>query len=159
MNTSSVQVDYLTQSQIDTLSDTITLTPSGSSYSSSDTITIDSSVWSNMGNVTGSIGSSCYTSGTGSYTIGGGLGGTGSTCYTVSGGGAGVGSICITNISGIDIGTMFGEEWKTKFPDFSRIQEMCKEYPGLQIAFEKFKTVYNLVKDDYDTPKDQRKRP
>jgi len=36
---------------------------------------------------------------------------------------------------------------------------MCDEYPGLKIAFEKFKTTYKLVKDDYDTPKDKRKTP
>ena len=48
--------------------------------------------------------------------------------------------------------------WKTPiefvdaFPDFSRIQTMCKEYPGLAIAFEKFKTTYYLVKDEYDNP-------
>lgn len=50
------------------------------------------------------------------------------------------------------------EEWVDGFPDWVRIQDMCKEYPGLQIAFEKFKTTYKLVKDDYDTPKDKRKK-
>jgi len=51
------------------------------------------------------------------------------------------------------------EEWVNCLPDYDRIQKMCKEYPGLEIAFEKFKTVYKLVKDDYDTPKDKRPRP
>lgn len=51
------------------------------------------------------------------------------------------------------------EEWVDGFPDWDRIQSMCKEYPGLQIAFDKFKTTYKLVKDDYDTPKDKRQRP
>jgi len=51
------------------------------------------------------------------------------------------------------------EEWVNCLPDFDRIEKMCKEYPGLAIAFEKFKTVYKLVKDDYDTPKDKRPRP
>jgi len=44
-------------------------------------------------------------------------------------------------------------------PDITRLEKMCKEYPGLQIAFEKFKTTYYLVKDDYDTPKDKRVKP
>jgi hypothetical protein len=41
-------------------------------------------------------------------------------------------------------------------PNFDRIQKMCKEYPGLAIAFEKFKTTYYLVKDEYDNPKDKK---
>ena len=51
------------------------------------------------------------------------------------------------------------EEFVDAFPDYDRIEKMCKEYPGLAIAFEKFKTVYNLVKDHYDTPEDQRPKP
>ena len=51
------------------------------------------------------------------------------------------------------------EEWEDKFPDFDRIQKMCKEYPGLRIAFDKFKTTYLLVKNHYDTPEDQRPLP
>jgi len=51
------------------------------------------------------------------------------------------------------------EEWVDCFPDFSRIEKMCKEYPGLKIAYEKFKTTYKLVKDHYDTPEDQRPKP
>ena len=47
-------------------------------------------------------------------------------------------------------------EWENSFPDWDRIQKMCETYPGLKIAFEKFKTTYYLVKDDYDTPKDQK---
>jgi hypothetical protein len=50
-------------------------------------------------------------------------------------------------------------EWVDGFPEWERIQGMCNEYPGLKIAFEKFKTTYKLVKDDYDTPKDKRKTP
>ena len=51
------------------------------------------------------------------------------------------------------------EDWVNQFPDWNRVQKMCKEYPGLQIAFEKFKTTYKLVKDHYDTPEDQRPLP
>ena len=67
----------------------------------------------------------------------------------------------------ISNGTSYGEynivwentEWVNGFPEWERIQNMCDEYPGLKIAFEKFKTTYKLVKDDYDTPKDKRKTP
>ena len=51
------------------------------------------------------------------------------------------------------------EEWVDTFPDWHRVEKMCQEYPGLRIAFDKFKTVYKLVKDDYDTPKDKRAKP
>ena len=51
------------------------------------------------------------------------------------------------------------EEFVDAFPDYARIEKMCKEYPGLAIAFEKFKTTYKLVKDHYDTPADQRPKP
>lgn len=62
----------------------------------------------------------------------------------------------IPSISTIDISTFdtqyeidFGEEWRTHFPDFKQIEEMCKEYPALQKALENFKTIYEMVKDDY----------
>ncbi len=48
------------------------------------------------------------------------------------------------------------QEWENGFPDWDRIQSMCETYPGLKIAFEKFKTTYYLVKDDYDNPTDQK---
>ncbi len=47
------------------------------------------------------------------------------------------------------------EEWVDSFPDWDRVQDMCKKYPGLEIALRNFKTVYTLVKDDYDNPKDE----
>jgi hypothetical protein len=60
----------------------------------------------------------------------------------------------------INIGNLFSRnEWVDCFPDWDRIQKMCDEYPGLKIAFDQFKTVYKLVRDDYDTPEDQRPKP
>ena len=47
------------------------------------------------------------------------------------------------------------EEFVDSFPDWQRIQDMCKKYPGLEIALRNFRTVYTLVKDDYDNPKDE----
>lgn len=61
-----------------------------------------------------------------------------------------------STISGIDWGIKINEEWVNSFPEWARIEAMCKEYPGLKIAFDKFKTTYYLVKDDYDTPKDKK---
>ena len=47
------------------------------------------------------------------------------------------------------------EEFVDAFPEWQRIQDMCKKYPGLEIALRNFQTVYTLVKDDYDNPKDK----
>jgi hypothetical protein len=47
------------------------------------------------------------------------------------------------------------EEFVDSFPDWQRVQDMCKKYPGLEIALRNFRTVYTLVKDDYDNPKDE----
>ena len=44
------------------------------------------------------------------------------------------------------------KEWVDCFPDWSRVEDMCKKYPGLEIAFRNFQTVYQLVKVDYDNP-------
>lgn len=43
----------------------------------------------------------------------------------------------------------FGEEWRTHFPDFREVEKMSKEYPALAKALENFKTIYEMVKDDY----------
>jgi hypothetical protein len=48
------------------------------------------------------------------------------------------------------------EEFVDAFPDYERVQRMCNQYPGLKIAYEKFATTYNIVKDDYDHPKDKK---
>jgi hypothetical protein len=71
-----------------------------------------------------------------------------------------MGTVSISNIDTTEYTINWGnEEWVDRFPRWERIQDMCDEYPGLKIAFEKFKTTYKLVKDDYDTPKDKRKTP
>jgi hypothetical protein len=45
------------------------------------------------------------------------------------------------------------EEFVDSFPGWQRVQDMCKRYPGLEIALRNFRTIYTLVKDDYDNPK------
>ena len=69
-------------------------------------------------------------------------------CHTISG---------ISSIDNIKI--FMPQEFIDCFPEWSRVEKMCEEYPGLKIAFEKFKTTYKLVRDDYDTPKDKRLKP
>ena len=90
------------------------------------------------------------------------------TGYTIASGntGAGVGytfssgSSHTISINSIDpVFSWNQEEFVNCLPDIDRINAMCKEYPGLKIAFEKFVTTYKLVKDDYDTPKDKRPKP
>jgi hypothetical protein len=89
---------------------------------------------------------------------------TGST-ITISNGGYSIGNLgisgggTISSIGATQFNWKSPEEFVDAFPDYDRIEKMCKEYPGLAIAFEKFKTVYNLVKDHYDTPEDQRPKP
>lgn len=48
-----------------------------------------------------------------------------------------------------------GKEWVHYLPDINRVEDMCKNYPGLDIAFKNFKTIYELVKDDYDSKKNR----
>ena len=135
MSISSVPADYSLTS-----SDTITF-----SSSTTDTITIGNTTMVGMPST-----NYYYTSGSGTFT-------TGST-VTIGG----VGGISSLNSYAIDTSIFqvnVPEEFVDCLPDFDRIQKMCKEYPGLQIAFEKFKTTYLLVKNHYDTPEDQRPRP
>jgi len=93
------------------------------------------------------------TSGSYFYNTGAGMGGAGSTSFTIANGGiSSIGSVTLDS-------THFNwgdTEWVNAFPQWARIQEMCEQYPGLKIAFEKFKTTYKLVKDDYDNPKDKK---
>jgi hypothetical protein len=113
------------------LSDTITLTSdTGSSY------------YYNTG--AGAVGSS------GTVSISGSSGG-----FTIASGS----TVTLNDINTTSFNWKMPEEFVDAFPDYNRIEKMCKEYPGLAIAFEKFKTVYNLVKDHYDTPEDQRPKP
>jgi hypothetical protein len=140
MNTSSAQ-NNSSITFVDNL-DTITLNTGTSSY---DTITIDPNY--------------NYQYSTGA-TVGGitSISGAGGSAYTIGS----LSTSQVNTISSINISDFkidLPEEWVNCFPDFSRIEKMCEEYPGLKIAYNQFKTVYALVRDDYDTPKDQRVKP
>ena len=133
MTISSVQLDCLTISDI--TNDTITLAggTGGTAYYTGSGI----GAYSASDTITISNGGSSYT-----------IGGTISTSTTVNIGGAGSG-----------FNWKAPEEFVDAFPDYNRIEKMCKEYPGLKIAYDKFVTTYKLVKDHYDTPEDQRPKP
>jgi hypothetical protein len=63
-------------------------------------------------------------------------------------------TVSIDNI-GIDTSQFsfnFPVDWQDQFPAWDRMQDMCKHYPGLKIAFENLKVVYEMCKDDYDNP-------
>jgi hypothetical protein len=71
----------------------------------------------------------------------------------------GSGSVTVGNIETIDLSEIesfevftdfYKEEFDGRFPDYEKVMEMCKEYPGLEIAYRKFKEVYKMVKEDYD---------
>jgi hypothetical protein len=47
------------------------------------------------------------------------------------------------------INTSF-EEWIDTMPSMHKIKGMCEQYPAFQKEFEKFKQMYNLIKDDYE---------
>ena len=83
----------------------------------------------------------------------------GSTSSSYIGGGCATYSIGTLGVSDISSIWTQPEEFINCLPELNRIEAMCKEYPGLRIAYEKFKTTYKLVKDDYDTPKDKRLKP
>ena len=137
MNNSSAQEDCLT------ISSDIGIIAQEVNTVLSDTITISS-------------GSSYY------YTAG--VGGIGTIAISGSGSAGGYTIASGSTVTPNDVNTTsfnwkMPEEFIDAFPDYDRVEKMCKEYPGLAIAFEKFKTVYKLVKDDYDTPKDKRPKP
>lgn len=99
--------------------------------------------------------STTYAGSGGTYTVSIGAGGGGGYTY-----GNGLGTISIGSLTSADISFSWqNTEWVNRFPEWNRIEKMCKEYPGLKIAFEKFKTTYDLVKDDYDAPPEKRIKP
>jgi hypothetical protein len=132
MNNSSAPLDYSTTSSSDVgfiAQEISTILP--------DTITLTGSTYynnmSSSGIVSiGAVGSS------GTYTIG-----TGAT-------------VSINDVNTSPFTWKLPEEFVDAFPDYDRVQKMCSQYPGLKIAYEKFVTTYNLVKDDYDHPKDKK---
>lgn len=53
----------------------------------------------------------------------------------------------------------FPEEWIDSFPNYSEVEKMCKEYPALQIAFDRFKEIYIMVHDDWEAKNGKKYQP
>jgi len=43
--------------------------------------------------------------------------------------------------------------FENTMPDITQLEKMCKEYPGLEKAYETFKTIYKMVEQDYNGKK------
>lgn len=119
--------------------------------------TIDlSGTGANMSDVTITPGNACYDYATSIPTITLGPTGSAGTAYAGNGGTYTINTLSTTDtitITGLDTSSFtFPVEWKDSFPAWSRVEDMCEKYPGLKIAFENFKVVYEMVKDDYDNP-------
>ena len=151
MSNSLVQQDYLTISNSDNMSGGII---------AQDVFSIDTATMANIDAASSGLGNVTISNGTGSgsnyyYNTGAGVSGNSGT---ISIGAFGGGSFTIGGI-GASTFNWKNEEFVDTLPNFDRIKKMCEQYPGFKIAFEKFKTTYYLVKDDYDTPEDKRPKP
>jgi len=40
-------------------------------------------------------------------------------------------------------------EFEDRMPDVAKIEDMCNDYPALKQAYEKFKTIYAMVHQDW----------
>lgn len=78
----------------------------------------------------------------------------------------GSGSVTYSNIETIDLSqiesftsftNLYKEEFDGRWPEYERVMDMCKQYPGLDIAYRKFKEVYKMVKEDYDGKERERR--
>ena len=60
-------------------------------------------------------------------------------------------AITLNNSTPITWSTGTGPEWNNvgNWPSELIINDMIKKYPGLKLQYEKFMTVYNLIKDEY----------
>lgn len=82
-----------------------------------------------------------------------GSSGTYSTVSGFNGSSYTIGPITTVDTISIDTSTFkLPVEWESCFPAWHRVEDMCKQYPALEIALRNFRTVYELVKDDYDNP-------
>ena len=65
--------------------------------------------------------------------------------------------ISITGDGGsIDLNNIISEpvEFEDQMPSVAKVEDMCREYPALEKAYETFKTVYKLVHQDWQGKQD-----
>ena len=134
MSSSSQQQNYYTISD-DTITTSLTSIGATGTDTYSITLPSNSELYSSMNTITlNGVGSG--------YTIGN-IGAIGSPT-TFSGD--------TITITGGDFNWGAPAEWVDSFPEWRRVEDMCTKYPALEIALRNFKTIYELVKDDYDNP-------
>jgi hypothetical protein len=77
--------------------------------------------------------------------------------YTIAAGGIStispLDTVTITSLDNSNWAFNLPIEWVDSFPSYSEVEKMCKEYPALKIAFEKFKQTYVMVEDDWEAKK------
>ena len=95
-----------------------------SSITSANTVTLDTSTFA------------------GTYTISSGI----STISTLD-------TVTLTSLDSNNWSFNLPVEWVDSFPSYSEVEKMCKEYPALKIAFEKFKRTYVMIEDDWESKK------
>lgn len=71
---------------------------------------------------------------------------------------SGTDTITLTGLSS-DYSFTFPEEWVDSFPNYSEVEKMCKEYPALQIALDRFKEIYIMVHDDWEAKNNKKYQP
>jgi len=50
-------------------------------------------------------------------------------------------------------------EFEDQMPDVAKVEDMCNDYPALAQAYEKFKTMYSLVHQDWKGKQDAENEP
>jgi uncharacterized pyridoxamine 5'-phosphate oxidase family protein len=80
------------------------------------------------------------------------------TSYTIN-----VNANDLIDYSNISITTGSSDSWwspissETTHLEIAQIEKMCEEYPALAKVYENFKTVYDLVKQDWESKNDDTK--
>jgi len=59
------------------------------------------------------------------------------------------GDLFLSDINDFEISITEPKDFITHMPDLHEIETMCKYYPALEKAYENFKTIYNMVRQDY----------
>ena len=50
-------------------------------------------------------------------------------------------------------------EFKDTMPSVAKVEDMCKDYPALNKAYENFKTIYAMVHQDWKGKQDEEETP
>ena len=50
-------------------------------------------------------------------------------------------------------------EFEDSMPSVAKVEDMCKDYPALEQAYERFKTIYAMVHQDWKGKQDEEETP